>query len=151
MNKHVNPPCNNFLATSCAKSVKASSESKVAALFTEGVASSAEGELAFDDTASTVSLSPNVCVVPGASVAVEESEECVEEFVRHLSGKESAVRHLKGKVDDNDSVVDIISGITANGDAESEGWTFVDALARANLSVWTSRLPTHEASFLIPH
>ena len=43
-----------------------------------------------------------------------------------------------------------MSGITAVGDAESEGWTFADALACANLSVdtlaegvvGTSRLPT---------
>ena len=45
MNKKVNPPCDSSLATSCAKYVMASccGESKVAALFTEGVSSSAEG------------------------------------------------------------------------------------------------------------
>ena len=64
-------------------------ERKVAALFTEGVSSSAEVELAIDEAASTVSLAPNVCVVPGVSVAVREGEECVEEFVDLLSGKES--------------------------------------------------------------
>ena len=47
-------------------------EVKVAALFTEGVSSSAEGELAIDETASTVSLAPNVYVVPEMSVAVRE-------------------------------------------------------------------------------
>ena len=63
MNKYLNPPCNSSLATSCAKSLMASScdEGKVAALFTEGVSSSAEGELAIVETASTVSLAPNVC------------------------------------------------------------------------------------------
>ena len=43
-----------------------------------------------------------------------------------------------------------MSGITAVGDAESEGWTFLDALERVSLSVETlaegvvdtSRLPT---------
>ena len=72
MNKYVNPLCNSSLATSCAKSVMASSccECKVASPFTEGVSSSAEGELAIDETASTVSLAPNVCVVPGVSAAV---------------------------------------------------------------------------------
>ena len=43
-----------------------------------------------------------------------------------------------------------MSGITAVADAESEGWTLADALARANLSVDTlaegvvdtSRMPT---------
>ena len=45
------------------------------------------------------------------------------------------------------------------GGAESESWTFADALARANLSmetlaegvVDTSRLPTRESSFFIAH
>ena len=124
MNKYVNPPCNSAFATSCAKSVMASScgEGKLAALLTEVVSSSAEWELAIDETASTVSLAPNVCVVPGVSVAVREGEERVEEFVDHLSGEESAARHfaLQVEADDNDSFVDIMSGITAIGDAESE-------------------------------
>ena len=77
MNKNINPTFNSSLATSCAESIMASSESRVAALFTEGVSSSAEGELTIDETASTVSLAPNVCVVPGVSGAVEEGEECV--------------------------------------------------------------------------
>ena len=159
MNKHVNPPCNSSLATSYAKSIMANSEGREAVLFTEGVSSSAEGELAINETASTVSLAPNVCVAPGVSAAVEEGEECVEEFVSHLSGGESAAHHLEGEVDDNDSFVDTMSVITAVGNAESEGWKFADALARANLSVETlaegvvntSRLPTCESSFFITH
>ena len=159
MNNHVNPPCNSCLATSCVKSIMASSEGRVAVLFTAGVSISAEGELSIDETASTMSLAPNVCVVPRVSAAVEEGEECVEEFVSPVSGKESTVRHLEGEVDDNDSFVDIMSGITAVGDAESEGCNFANALARANLSVETlaegvfetSRLPTCESSFFNPH
>ena len=160
MNKYVNPPCNSSLATSCDKSVMASScgEGKMAAPFTEIVSRSAERELAIDETASTVSLVPNVCVVPGVSAAVREVEECVEEFVDHLIGEESGARHflLEGEADDNNSFVDIMSGITAVGDVESEGWTFEDALARANLSVAegfvdTSHLPTCESSLFIAH
>ena len=96
MNRYVNPPCNSSLATSWTKSVMASScgEGKVAALLTEGVSSSAEGELAFDETASTVSLHPNSFVVPGVSVAVRKGEECVEEFLDHLSCEKSAARHF---------------------------------------------------------
>ena len=136
----------------------ASSEGRVAALFTEGVSSSAEGELAIDETTSMVSLAPNVHVVPGVSAAVDEDEECVGELSSPVSGEEGAVRHLEGEADDNDSFVDIMSGITVGG-AESEGWTFADALARANLSVETlaegvvdtSRLPTRESFFFISH
>ena len=161
MNKYVNPPCNSSIATYCAKSVMVSSEGRVASLFTECVSISAEGDLAIDETASTVSLASNVCVVLGVSAAVQEGEECVEEFVNHVSGEESAVRHfvLEGEVDDNDGFVDNMSGITAVGDAESKGCTFADALACANLSVEllaegvvdTSRLPPCESSFFIPH
>ena len=96
--------------------------------------------------------------MPGVSAAVEEGEECVGEFVGPVSGEESAARHLEREVDDNDSFVDIMSGVTAVGGAESEGWTFVDALARAKLSVATlaesvvdtSRLPTRGSSFFNP-
>ena len=90
---------------------------------------------------------------------MEESEECVGEFASPVSGEESASRHLEGEADDNDSFVDIMSGITAVGVAESKCWTFADALARANLSmetlaedvVDTSRFSTCESSFFVPH
>ena len=59
-------------------------------------------------------------------------------------------QNLRGKADDDDSLVGIVSGITADGDAESEGWISEDALASAILSVETlaegvvdtSHLPT---------
>ena len=129
------------------------------ALFSEGESSSAEGELAIDETTSTVSLAPNVCVVPGVSAIVEEDEECVGEVSSSVAGEDSAARHLEGEADDIDSFVDIMSGITVAGGAESDGWTFADALVRANLSVETlaegvvdaSRLPTCESSFFIGH
>ena len=137
----------------------ASSESRLAALFTEGVSSSAEGELAIDETTSTVSLVPSVRVVPGVSAVVEEDEECVGESGDAVYGEESTVGYREGEGDDNDSFVDIMSGISAAGGAESKGWTFADALVRANLSVetlaegvvGTSRLPTCESSFFIAH
>ena len=137
----------------------ASSEGRVAALFTESVSISTEGELAIDETTSTVSLAPNVHFVPGVSAVVEGGEECVREISSPVSGEEGAVRHFEGEAVDNDSFVDIMSGITAVSVAESEGCTFADALARANLSVETlaegvvdtSQLPTRESSFFIPH
>ena len=73
----------------------ASSEGRFAALFTEGVSSSAERELAIDETTSTVTLARNVCVVPGVSAAVEEDEECVGEVASPVAGEESAARHLE--------------------------------------------------------
>ena len=137
----------------------ASSKNRLAALFTEGVSSSAEGELAIDETTSTVSLVPNVCVVPGESAVVEENEECVEESGDAVSAEESTVGYQEGEGGDNDSFVEIMSGISAACGAELEGWTFADALVRANLAVETlaegavdtSRLPTRESSFFIFH
>ena len=64
---------------------------------------------------------PQMFVSSGVSAAVEEGEECVGEFGSPVSGEESAARHLEGEADDNDSFVDIMSGITAVGVAESEG------------------------------
>ena len=137
----------------------ASSESRLAVLFTEGVSSSAEGGLAIDETTTTVSLVPSVRVVPGESAVVEEDEECVEESGNVVSGDESTVGYREGDGGDNDCFVDIMGGISAAGGTESEGWTFADALVRANLSVETlaegvvdtSRLPTRESSFFLAH
>ena len=135
----------------------ASSENRLAALFTESVSSSAEGELAIDETTSTVSLVANECVVSGEPVVVEEDEDRVGESGKAVSGEESTVGYEEGEGDDNDSFVDIMSGISAARGAESEGWTFAEALVRANFSVETlaegvvdtSRLPTRESSFFI--
>ena len=84
--------------------------------------------MAIDEAASTFSLVPKVCVVPekSKSVARREGEECVQDFLDHLNGEKSAARFfvLGGEADDNDGFVDITCGITAVGDAESEGWTF---------------------------
>ena len=88
MNRYVNPPC-KIISHALHQIRMASSESRVAALFTEGVSSSAEGELAIDGTTSTVSLAPNVCVVPGASAVVEEDEECVGEFSSPVASESS--------------------------------------------------------------
>ena len=129
-----------------------SDESRAKISFTEGVSSSAEGELAIDEDVPTVTLAPNPCVVPDLIEAVTEGEECIRHFLEHLSGNENALSHpiFGGEADDDDSFHDIMGDIIADGVAESEGRTFSDALARANLSVETlkdgvidtSQLPT---------
>ena len=69
------------------------------------------------------SVLPQLFGLSEMSVTVREGEECVQDLLDHLGGEESAARHfvLGGQADDNDSFVDITSGITAVGDAESEG------------------------------
>ena len=123
----------------------ASSEGRVAALFTQGLSNSAEGELAIDETRSTVSLAANVHVVPGVSAAVEEGEECVGEFSSPFGGEESGARHLE-EADDNDSFVDIMSGITAVGSAESEGWTLLRVLLTHLVCPYVSLLSSYPIS-----
>ena len=152
----ITPPCTSSVAKSCVEYAMASSsdEGKLAASFTEGVSSSAEGELAIDEIASTVSLAPNPCVVPNmlACLAARKEEECVRDFLYYMSGEESAYicQFLGGEADDDYIFVDFMSGIAAVGDAESEEWINADALASANLLVETlaegvvdmSHLPT---------
>ena len=102
---------------------------------------------------------PKVRVVPGVSAVLEKDEECVGKSGNAVSGEESTVGYYEGEADDNDSFVDIMSGINAAGGAESEVWKFADALVRANLSVETlaegvvdtSRLPTPESCLFIAH
>ena len=107
MNEYIKPLCNRSLATSCVQSAMASSseEGRVATPFTEGVSNSAERELSFVEDASTVSLAPNLCVVPDPSVAVQEGKECIRDILDHSSGKESAAGHLVfgGEADYKDS------------------------------------------------
>ena len=116
-----------------------SDEATVTSPFTGSVASSAEGELVIDENVSTVNLSPSPPAVPKMNVAVREREECDGDFLDHLSGYEGALscQECGGEGDNNDSFVDVISGITAGGRAESQGWTFREALARANLPMET--------------
>ena len=70
---------------------------------------------------------------------MSEGEECIRHFVDHMSGEDGALsrQDFGSEAADEDSFVDILSGITADGGAESEGWTFARALAHAKLSVET--------------
>ena len=72
-------------------------------------------------------------------LAVREQEECIRDVLDRVSGEKGA-RNRKdcgGEVADDDSFVDIMAGVTADRNAESECWIFADALAlaRAYLSV----------------
>ena len=111
MNQYINPPCSSSSTTSCIESAMVSSsvENRLAAPFTEGVSSSAEWEMAIDEIASTVSLAPNHGVVPGPSLAVQQGEEYVRNFLDDLSGDQSAASHLVlgAEADNNDSFVRI--------------------------------------------
>ena len=88
--------------------------------------------------------------MPELPVVVREGGECVCDFLNHLSGEEIArsCQILWGDADVDDSFVSIMSGITAVGNDESEGWTFADALSRANLPAETLAEGVVDTSFL---
>ena len=98
------------------------------------------------------SVWPLIPVLSPIKLWLWAKKECIRDFPDHLSGMKCALssQEFGGDADDNDSFVDIMSGTTADGGAESEGSTFAEALARANLSVETlaegvfdtSQLPT---------
>ena len=89
--------------------VKASSldEASVTSPFTGSAASSSGGEMAIDESASTVSLIPNPPVVPNLNVAVLEREECIREFLDPLSAEEGVLsrQELGSESDDDNSFV----------------------------------------------
>ena len=133
--EYKNPPCNSLITTSCFEVTIASSsyDCRVTAPFAQGVSSFAEEELDVDDKGSAVSLAPSLCVVPDLNPAVTEGDECFRNFRDHLSDKEGAMscQDLEGEAADDDIFVVIMSGLTADGGAALEFWTFTKALERA--------------------
>ena len=129
-----------------------SDEGRGSSFFAGSVSSSRERDLVIEDDVSTVSIFLNLPVFPGLKVAATEEEECIRELLDGVSGQEGARSGQKCRCegDDGGSFVDIMSGFTAGGGAESEGWTIADALDRANFSletlaegvIDTSQLPT---------
>ena len=76
MNECLNPPCNSLIATTCFEFTIAGSsdEGRATTPFTDVVLTSAEGEWAIDEDASTMSMAPNNRVVPNSIVAAIEGE-----------------------------------------------------------------------------
>ena len=67
-----------------------------------------------------------------------EKEECVREYLEQFSGGEGARSHQRcAGGDEDDTFVHIMSGINVEAGAESEVFSFADALRRANLSIET--------------
>ena len=73
------------------------------------------------------------------NLAAREEEERVRDFLDRVSGEKGGRNRQDcgHEAGDKDSFVDIMSGNTADGNAELEGWTFADALACANLYIET--------------
>ena len=141
-NKYVNPPCNSSLATSFILLTQIMSslgrENEVGRRSPFGDDVLEEGVLEIDEREVEESASPVPLFVPDLSVAEREGVECVRRVLEQLSGEamESAERAVErdDDIDDgNDSYVDVVGDEETDEGAVSEGFTFAEALMRANL------------------
>ena len=97
-----------------------------------------EGVLEIDEREVEESASPVPPFAPDLSVAEREGVECVRRVLEQLSGEatESAERVVERDNDDDDghcSYVDVVGDEETDEGAVSEGFTFAEALIRANL------------------
>ena len=139
MNKHVNPPCNSSLATSFIILTKIMSspgrENEVGRRSPVGDDFLEEVVLEIDEREVEESASP---VPPFAGPFEREGVECVRRVLEQLSSEamESAERVVERDADDDDgqySYVDVVGDEETDEGAVSEGFTFAEALMRANL------------------
>ena len=95
-----------------------------------------EGVLEIDEIEVEESVSPVPPFAPNLSVAEREGVECVRRVLEQLSSEviESSERALERDDDDgNDSFVAVVGDGQTDEGAVSEGFTFAEALMRANL------------------
>ena len=140
MNKYVNPPCNSSLATSfiilTKKMSSSEKENEVGRTSPFGDNVVEEGALEIDEREVEEIVSPVPPFVPNLSVAEREGAECVRRVLEQLSSEviDCTERALERDNDDgNDSFVDVVGDEQTDQGAVSEGFTFVEALMRANL------------------
>ena len=140
MNKYVNPPRNSSLATSFIILTKIMSsserENEVGRTSTFGDDVVEEGALEIDERGVEESVSPVPPFVPNLCVAEREGLDCVRRILEQLSSEviDSTERALERDNDDGkDSFVDVVGDEQTDEGAVSEGFTFAEALMRANL------------------
>ena len=95
-----------------------------------------ERALEIDEREVAESVPPVPPFVPNLSVAEREGVECVRLVLEQLSSEviDSTERALeRDDVDGNDSFVDVVGDEQTDEGAVSEGFTFAEALMRANL------------------
>ena len=140
LNKYVNPPCNSSLATSFILLTKIMSspgrqnEVRRTSTFADDVVE--EGALEIDEREVEESVSPVPPFALNLSVAEREGVECVRRVLEQLSSEviDSTERALERDDDDgNDSFVDVVGDEQTDEGTVSEGFTFAEALMRANL------------------
>ena len=142
MNKYVNPPYNESLATSFIILTKIMSspgeDSEVGRRSPFGDDILEEGVLEIDEREVEESTSPVPPFAPDLSVVEREGVECVRRVLEQLSSEaiEDTERAVERGDDDDDgqySYVEVVGDVETDEGAVSEGFTFAEALMRANL------------------
>ena len=142
MNKYVNPPYNESLATSFIflKKIMSSPgrENEVGRRSPFGDDVLGEGVLEIDEREVEESTSPVPPFAPDLSVVEREEVECVRRVLEQLSSDaiENTERAVERGDDDDDgqySYVDVVGDVETDEGAVSEGFTFAEALMQANL------------------
>ena len=94
-----------------------------------------EGAMEIDEREVEESVSPVPPFAPDLSIAEREGVECVRRVLERLSSEaiDCSERALERGDDENDSFVDVVGDEQTDEGAVSEGFTFAEALMRANL------------------
>ena len=94
-----------------------------------------EGALEIDEGIKEWSVSLDTSFVLGFDVAEREEVECVRRALEKLGGEVVSGNEPEFDADDEDeyTFVGVVGGGQRDEGAESEGFTFADALIRANL------------------
>ena len=85
-------------------------------------------ELANDEGVPESSVVPNLQFVPDSNVMIREGEECVRRALEEVEASDSRIEEAS----EGDSFVDTMGSLDKEIGGESEGFTFVDILQRAD-------------------
>ena len=137
MNEYINPPCNSSLATSFINGMSSREEIEVGRTFpfAEPDEVVEEGALEIDERAVERISSLDPPFVLSFAAAEREGVQCARRTLEQLGGEViSATEPVFDEDDEGENTfVDVVGGGQRNEGAESEGFTFIDALMRANL------------------
>ena len=137
MNEYINPPCNSSLATLFLKGMNSKEKIEVGRTspFTEPDEVVEEGAFENEEGMVWKSVSLDPLFVPIFAAAEREGMECVRRTLGQLGGENIIVTEPVFDADDEgvDTFLDLGGGGQRDEGAESEGFTFTDALLRVNL------------------
>ena len=137
MNEYVNPPCDSSLARSLINGMSSEDEREVrrTSPFAEPDEVVEEGVFEIDEGVVERNVSLDRPFVLSFDTAERKGVECVRRALKQLGGEVVSATEPVFDADDEDEVtfVDVVGRGQRHEGAESEGFTFADAVMRANL------------------